>query len=126
MTRQWFEATAVVTSWLTAVQDLPVRWAVPDPRPNAFIVVRRSGSGEPSSWQDVAQMDIECWSGGPHSNPKPASDLAAAVRGLLDAMPDGDNPVREVTVTGVALSPDPVSRCPRVVIGCQVQLRAAA
>ena len=122
----WPDATTAVTSWLTSQQDLPVRWAVPDPRPDRFIVVRRAGMGEPSTWADRAQMDVHVWSGPPHSSPKRANQLAAQIRALLEQLPDGDNRVSEVVITGWADQPDPVSRCPRVVIGCQVLLRAAS
>lgn len=118
-------ATGIVARWLTGALDVPVRWSVPTDRPDTFIVVRRSGIGPPSVWADFAQMDVEVWSGPPHASPKPAEDLAQQVRAHLEAMPEGSNPVSKVTITGMAFQPDPISRCPRMVIGCQVLIRAS-
>ena len=122
---QWPDATTEVATYLIDTQALPVRWAVPTDRPAAFLVVRRAGSGQPMMWADRAAMDVECWSGQPNGNPKPAHNLAAAVRQLLIEMPSADNPIADVTITGLAYAPDPVSRCPRVVIGVEVLLRPA-
>jgi hypothetical protein len=119
----WPDATSVVTGYLIGAQTVPVRWTVPATRPAEFIVVRRAGSGTPMTWADRAAMDVECWSGDPDGNPKPAHELAATIRRLLCNMPAGDNPVGDVTITGISYLPDPVSRCPRVVIGAQVLLR---
>jgi len=120
---EWPDATEVVARYLIAEGDVPVRWAVPNPRPSSFLVVRRAGSGAPMQWADRASMDVECWSGEPNGNPKPAHLLAAATRRLLLAMPAADNPVADVTITGVAFMADPVSQVPRVVIGAEVLLR---
>lgn len=121
----WPDATTEVATYLIDVQALPVRWAVPTERPAEFLVVRRAGSGQPTMWTDRAAMDIECWSGQPNGNPKPAHLLAAEIRQLLLEMPSADNPVADVTITGMAFLPDAVSRCPRVVIGAEVLLRPA-
>ena len=121
----WPDATLEVVRWLTdELYETPVRWAVPTSRPGEFVVVRRAGSGSPMQWADRAALDVECWSGGPDSSPKPAHELAAEVRRALLAAPGGVNPIADVTITGVAFLPDAVSRCPRVVIGAEVLIRA--
>jgi hypothetical protein len=119
----WPDATTEVAAYLIQSQSVPVRWAVPTTRPVEFLVVRRSGSGAPSTWGDRAAMDVECWSGEPNGNPKPAHLLAATIRQLLIEMPAADNPISHTTVTGVAFLPDAVSRCPRVILGVEVLLR---
>jgi len=120
---EWPDATDVVARYLIAAQDVPVRWAVPNPRPSQFVVVRRVGSGAPLQWADRASLDVECWSGEPNGNPKPAHLLAASIRRTLLAMPDADNPVASVSILGVAYSPDTVALVPRVVLGVEVLLR---
>jgi len=119
----WPDATVEVARWLTAGQPLPVHWTVPNPRPNVFLLVRRAGSGPPLSWADWASMDIECWSGEPHSNPKPAHVLAAGVKRLLRRMPLGPNPVADLRIDRQVFFPDPTTSVPRVVLGAGVLVR---
>ena len=124
---EWPDATEQVTRWLlTALAPIPVRWTVPSPRPDTFVVVRRTGDAASPRWAERATLDIECWSGQPNSNPKPAHQLASQVKRALLAMPTGDNPVTDVALTGRAFLPDPTSQTPRVTLGVMVLLRPTA
>lgn len=120
---EWPDATSIVTAYLTDALDVPVRWAVPKPRPDAFVTVLRTGDGEAPRWAERAYLDVQCWSGQPNGNPKPAHTLASAVKRALLAMPSADNPVGDAYLTGRAYMPDPDSGVPRVVLGVAVLLR---
>lgn len=123
---EWPDATEVVTKYLNDVLAVPVRWAPPTPRPNEFVVVRRTGDGDAPRWAERAMLDVECWSGKPDSNPKPAHTLASAVKRALLAMPTGDNPVGDAYLTGRAFMADPTSQVPRVILGVAVLIRPRA
>lgn len=123
---EWPDATTEVTAWLTADLSIPVRWTVPNPRPDQFVVVRRTGDADSPTWAERASLAVDCWSGEPNSNPKPAHLLASAVKRSLLAMPAGNNPIGDVTVTGRAYAPDPASLVPRVTLGVAVLIRPYA
>lgn len=120
---EWPDATEVVTRHLADALDVPVRWAPPAPRPAEFVVVRRTGDGAAPRWAERAILDVECWSGQPNGNPKPAHTLASAVKRALLALPTGNNPVGDAYLTGRAFMPDPTSNVPRVILGVAVLIR---
>lgn len=120
---EWPDATQVVTEYLTDAVPTPVRWSVPNPRPNEFVVVRRTGNAGAPRWTERAVLDVECWSGQANGSPKPAHRLAGQVARALFQLPSGDNPVTDVSLTGRAYFPDPTSQTPRVTLGVAVLLR---
>lgn len=118
----WPDATTILAEHLVAA-GYTVRWAVPSPRPDEFLVVRRVGSGAPSTYLDEARMDVECWSGGPSDDPKPAHELAASVRADILALPASDAPVTKTRISNVVAFNDPQSNSPRVLIACSMWLK---
>lgn len=121
------DATVVLTRALTDVLPVPVRWTVPHPRPDRFVVVRRAGSGRESAWAEYAAMDVEVWAGEPDGNPRDVHLLTADVESVLRRIADRhDNLLRHVTITGKTYLPDPISRSPRMVIGATAALRLPA
>jgi hypothetical protein len=123
---EWPDPVAETAAYLTAALDVPVRWAVPNPRPTAFVVVRLAGDAGGPRWAERAALDVECWHGAPHGNPKPAHTLSSRVKRALLAAPAADNRIGDAWLTGRAFMPDPDSACPRVVLGAVVLLRPYA
>src|SRR5690606_15009119 len=107
--------TAVAVSALAdhASVEVPVRGKVPDPRPDSFVTVRRTGGVRQSMVSDAAQLTVECWA----SSDEAAHDLAQTCRAILLALSGStvdDVPVYRVSeVGGPALLPDPLSGQPR-------------
>lgn len=118
----WPDATTLLAGWLTDEQDVPVRWTVPNPRPDEFVVVRRSGTESDSLDLDAARFDIEVWSGSPGDSPVACHTLANSIRDLIHAMPTGSDPVVRARCTGPVWLPDGESGSPRVVMAATVTI----
>jgi hypothetical protein len=116
-------ATGVVNTDLIArIPDVPVRWAVPNPRPAVFITVYRTGNTDGPKWSDPAAFDVHCWD----TSPKAAHELANRVKAALNTMPERVNRVATTRITGDAFLPDPVSGAARVIVGVNIMLRPRA
>ena len=71
-----------VRAWLDSRVGVPVAVAVPEQRPPAFVVARKTG-GEYSPPLDRPQITLEAWAG----TMAEADDLLQQVKDLLDAHP---------------------------------------
>lgn len=125
MSRVWPDATATLIDVLAADASINPVPAVPNPRPDEFVVVRRfGGARDPDATLDRARMSVQCWSGKPGSSQKPAWDLANEVRDLIEAAA-GTVPISRWDEETVGMLPDEESGCPRVIITGSLWLRPA-
>lgn len=118
--RVWLDATQTVIDALGGHIDAYP--AVPNPRPDEFVVVRRDG-GSQDGVLDSAEMSIEVWSGQPNTSLQPVTALAGEVRELLRTMPDTTVGVVRWTEDTFGLLPDEVTDTPRVLIFGTVWLK---
>jgi hypothetical protein len=108
------DATAVVIDLLAAAFDerdetAPVEPRVPNPRPDRFVVVRRTGGTSRAVVIDDPQITVEAWG----TDDADAHDLAQLCRGLLHAaegtVVDTVAVYRVAEVSGPGNLPDPES-----------------
>jgi hypothetical protein len=103
---------AVIT-WLDQWMDVPVRSKVPNPRPDAFITVTRTGGPQRNLVTDEAQITVESWG----RSDAEAHDLAQDARGLINSIigetVNGTPFYRVTELSGPANLPDPLSNQPR-------------
>lgn len=81
---------------------------IPDPRPDQFVRVLRTGGARHTIVSDAAQLTIECWA----QRPDLAEALAQKIRALVNAMPTRSTWVPVYLVeeaSGPAELPDPIS-----------------
>ena len=123
--RVWPDPTSVVAAHLIAA-DLTVYWAVPNPRPDEFVVVRTTGAFDRSRVLLKASVDVEVWSGQQGDSPRPAHLLAAQVAEHLWAAPGDANPITDVYVYPPVWLPDAESGCPRCLVRAEVTLKPSA
>ena len=123
----------LMIAWLTAelpnVPDqtaVPIRRAVPNPRPVAFVTVRLiGGAGRDPSLPvtDRAQVAVEAWAG----NVAAAHDLAQNARAVVHtaqgATLGGIQIYRVVEAGGPVELPDPTSAQPRVTFTVELLVR---
>lgn len=101
-----FNVEAALIAWLPGKVGAPAYAQVPDPRPESFLTVERTG-GTATMGIDYPTVAVRSWAGSAYG----ASDLALAVRDamLLEAVEIPQ--VRHVDVgSGPYSSPDPESR----------------
>jgi metal-dependent amidase/aminoacylase/carboxypeptidase family protein len=107
------DAVAVCCTYLDGVLLEPVRSKVPNPRPDAFYTVTRTGGPKRNLVTDEAQITVEAW--GPDD--ETAHDMAQAARAYLNAMVgqtvNGAPVYRVDELAGPANIPDPLSEQPR-------------
>lgn len=101
----------------------PVYGAVPNPRPNLFVVVRRVGGPSRDIVIDDALITVDAY--GPDSGD--AHDLAQLCRGITHTMPGRVPQIRKVVdVGGPSDLPDPLTDLPRFTFTIQVSTRGVA
>ena len=127
------DTVALLIAWLTAelpeIPDqsaVPVRRAVPNPRPPAFVTVRLLGGGgrDPAlPVTDRVMVAVEAWA----TSVAVAHDLAqnarAVVHAAQGAVLGGIQIYRVVEAGGPVELPDPVSAQPRVTFTVEVAVR---
>lgn len=127
------DTVALLIAWLSAelpnVPDqsaVPVRRAVPNPRPATFVTVRLLGGAgrDPAiPVTDRVTVAVESWA----LNVAAAHDLAQNARAVVHAaqgVVHGDVQVyRVVEAGGPAELPDPISAVPRVTFTVEVAVR---
>lgn len=79
------DAEKAAIGWLGGAMGVPVRGAVPRPRPPRLVIVERTG-GAVSSGIDRAQLAVQCWA----PSPAEAAALAVEAEDALTLM--GDEP----------------------------------
>lgn len=119
--RAWLDVTAVVIDALNHDWGGTVLPAVPHPRPDEFVVVRRTGGGH-DGVLDRARVDVEIWSGQQGDSLVGVWSLTATIREYLRMMPTTTIGVSRVDESGVALLTDNESGAPRVLLSAIVWL----
>lgn len=76
------DAVAVVTTWLSAHLIEPVSGRVPNPRPEAFVTVQRTGGPRRNLIADNPQITVESWG----QNDEDTHDLAQAARAYVHTL----------------------------------------
>lgn len=103
--------------------DAPVSVEVPNPRPERFVRIFRTGGTVPNPIMDRAQVTVECWA----STTVQAAALAAQVRARLHALQgtasDGVWIARVAEMGGPQNLPDPTTDQPRYTFTVQADLR---
>lgn len=97
---------------------------VPNPRPDRFVVVRRSGGTRVTLVTEAAQVTVDCYGNGQPD----AEDVAQAARAVIFAMggarsTNGTDIYRVDDVGGPADAPDPLSDQPRVLFSAALHVR---
>lgn len=116
------DAADLVIAHLGDVLGVPVRSQVPNPRPDAFVTIRRIGGTRQTLVTDGATLAVECWA----QLPQDAMDLAQLTRAHLHALPrtlEGIPVYRVEEFAGPADLPDPVSNQARAVLTVLVHVR---
>lgn len=107
------DAVAAVVTWLEAHVDEPVRSKVPNPRPDAFYTVTRTGGPRRNIVTDAAQITVESWA----LSDEGAHDMAQIARAHLHTIAgeivNGSPVYRVDELSGPARLPDPLSEQPR-------------
>lgn len=75
---------------------------VPDPRRPTMVIVRRDGGARLDTVREEARLNVRVWA----STDREATDLAALVRALMWAAPDGKPVVRVTELSGPTPVPD--------------------
>jgi metal-dependent amidase/aminoacylase/carboxypeptidase family protein len=118
------DATLAVATIIDAATTAAVVTRVPNPRPPAFVLIRRTGGTARGVVVDDAQVTVESWA----ATDEASHDLAQIARQALHAAAEaGTGQVRRVQeFSGPALLPDPESLQPRHSQTFSVSLRATA
>lgn len=125
------DVEALVSAYLAAELSLrglpfPVGTRVPNPRPDRFFVLRRTGGPRSSVVTEAAQMTIESWA----PLEEAAYEQYSVARGLLLALPGrnlgGYTVYRVDEFSGPANLPDPRSGQVRYSQTVAVHIRGAA
>jgi hypothetical protein len=122
------DAVAVAIGWLTERfgdldEGAPVEPRVPNPRPDRFVHIIRTGGPMKNLVQDWPQLTVECWG----LEDEEAADLASLASALLQqaqgAVYDGVAIGKVDELGGPALLPDPLSNKPRYTFTMQMAMR---
>ena len=118
------DAEQLVAGYLSSQLDgRPVGTRVPNPRPDRFHVVKRTGGPRATLVTDAAQLTVESWS---IVESQAATDAQMA-RALILALPgetlDGQQVIAVTEFSGPANLPDPASGQPRYSQTLAVHLR---
>lgn len=104
-------AKSVIESYLA--DDTPVVGRVPNPRPDSFVTIVRSGGPKANMVSDAATLTVDCWA----ATDIDAHDLAQRVRAALNAatgtVAEGVTIYRVDEAGGPQLLADPASAHPR-------------
>lgn len=120
------DAEAMAVSWLTGkLAGVDVATKVPNPRPDLFVKVSRTGGARRDLAYREARLTFECWA----LNETDASGLAElGYAHMCAAQAETINGafVRKVTTTGVPVYfEDPVAQRPRYQFTVAIQYRGA-
>lgn len=103
--------------------DGPVVTSVPDPRPDAFTLVRRVGGVGRNLVTDGATVTVECWADNEHTAVARAQMARAILHDLPGTSLDGHPVYRVIDIAGPAMLPDPESHQPRCTLTLEVWVR---
>lgn len=117
------DTAATVITVLNAALTPPVSGKVPNPRPDTFVTVRRTGGAQANRVVDAATIVVEAWA----LTDTAALDLAQLARRALHEAQGtvvGDTTVYRVQeLSGPAELPDPLSEQPRTTQTFTVETR---
>lgn len=117
------DAVSLAVGHLGGLLTVPVRGAVPNPRPAEFVTIRRIGGPRQTMVSDNAMLSIEAWA----KSEAAAHDLAQLTRAHIYAMQGavvaGVQVYGVVEVGGPAALPDPLSEQPRYTFAVQLAYR---
>lgn len=117
------DATEIVLNEVAAQLGVPTGTLVPNPRPDAFVLARRTGGSRVTMVTEAASLAFECWA----ATPADADDLAQRVSSVVHAMQGStfdDVPIYRVDdVGGPADKPDELSDQPRSTFTLEVHVR---
>lgn len=121
--RIWPDPIAAVIAAI-ASEGIDAYPAVPNPRPAEFAVVQRLGGGiDNDAVFDIAQVDVEVWSGDQGDSLVPVWDATRTVIEALRMMPAATGDVARVDIETSGYLPDEITGSPRVIITAGVWLR---
>lgn len=107
------DAIETVIDYLGPLVDEPVRSTVPNPRPDAFYTVTRTGGPRRNLVTDEPQITVESWA----QSDAEAQDMAQIARAYLGAavgaVVNGAQVYRVDELSGPGNLPDPLSEQPR-------------
>lgn len=117
------DAVEIVLEQVAQQLGLPTGTKVPNPRPDSFVLARRTGSSRVTMVTEAVSIAVECWAGSPGD----ADDLAQRVSALVHAMQGGtysNVPIYRVSdVGGPRDQPDELSDQPRSTFTLEVHVR---
>lgn len=114
------DVEAMVVMFLATRLGVPVRTRVPNPRPDRFIRVWRSGGAAQNRVMDVAQVTVTAWS----ADSVDASELAREAQSALLNDHSNMTLVRSVRETGGLYSdPDLATGTPRYTFTVELRVR---
>lgn len=116
-------AALVIARLRTALPGLTIEHDVPNPRPDTFIRIFRTGGVKATLVTDAAQLTVESWAPAPDF----ASDNAELVRAQINDLPgrvvNGHAFYRCDELSGPAELPDPLSLSRRFTWSVAVHVR---
>ena len=98
-------------------QGVWVSNAVPDPRRDRMVIVRRDG-GTARGERDRARLTVRCWA----TTPKDAADLGRLTAALLQSLPGLGGVLQVIPVSGPTRLPDESGQ-PSVYLTTEVHMR---
>lgn len=118
------DLVALLIERLSSAVVVPVHKRVPNPRPESFVTVQRSGGSARDLVVDDGLYTIECWG----NSDEVVADLVSVIRGELLALAgqrlsDGTQIYRVSEAGGPVDLPDSLSDSPRVRWTIEVQSR---
>jgi|SRR5690606_6043924 len=122
------DVEGLVISYLAPLLGVPVKTRVPDPLPDVFLQVVRTGGPARNRILEEAQVTFTAWA---LAGPTPeitAIELARQARKLMmeAANRDGIALIRRVQeFAGIYGNDDPVTNCPRYTFTLALRVRAA-
>lgn len=119
------DVEAIAIDWLNDNMTEPAHSTVPNPRPDNFVLVFRTGGPKRNLVTDQPQITVESWG----TTKSEAHDTAQEARAWLNALQgqvrDGVQVYRVEEAAGPGWLPDPVSEKPRYTQSFTVALRGA-
>lgn len=120
------DAVALTIGYLSdEFPTVPVHKRVPNPRPDRFVTILRTGGPRRSFVVDDAQLTIDCWATDDAAVADLASEVRAAMNSMQGVVVDDVQVYRVNELAGPADLPDPVSDMPRMRWSVVVATRGA-
>lgn len=118
------DAEAAMVGWVADHTALPVSTRVPNPRPDRFVRVSRTGGPRTGRTLDVAQLTIEVWDLDSVAAATEAATIRAVVYDAAGRSVGGVQFARVEEASGPGNLPDPLSAHDRYTWSVTVGVRA--